>query len=88
MSAPKLFISYSWSNAQHEQWVVELATNIRESGIDVILDKWDLKEGHDAYAFMEQMVSDSAIEKSRLFVTRLTLKKPMVEQVALGRKRK
>lgn len=63
MSAPKLFISYSWSSSQHEQWVIELATTLRESGIDVILDKWDLKEGHDAYAFMEQMVSDPAIEK-------------------------
>ncbi|WP_077278812.1 toll/interleukin-1 receptor domain-containing protein [Thioalkalivibrio denitrificans] len=63
MAAPKLFISYSWSSSEHEQWVIELATNLRESGIDVILDKWDLKEGHDAYAFMEQMVSDPAIGK-------------------------
>jgi hypothetical protein len=63
VSAPKLFISYRWSSSQHEQWVIELATTLRESGIDVILDKWDLKEGHDAYAFMEQMVSDPAIEK-------------------------
>ncbi len=63
MSAPKLFISYSWSNLLHEQWVVELATSLRESGIDVMLDKWDLKEGHDAYAFMEKMVSDPEIEK-------------------------
>ena len=63
MAAPKLFISYSWSNSSHEQWVVELATSLRESGIDVILDKWDLKEGHDAYAFMEKMVSDPEIEK-------------------------
>lgn len=63
MEPPKLFISYSWSNATHEQWVVELATNLRESGIDVILDKWDLKEGHDAYAFMEKMVSDKNIKK-------------------------
>ena len=63
MPAPKLFISYSWSSSQHEQWVIDLATTLRESGIDVILDKWDLKEGHDAYAFMEQMVSDPAIGK-------------------------
>ena len=49
---PKLFISYSWSSPDHEQWVVKLATELRESGIDVILDKWDLKEGHDAHAFM------------------------------------
>lgn len=45
MSAPKLFISYSWSSPEHEQWVVDLAAELRESGVDVILDKWDLKEG-------------------------------------------
>lgn len=63
MSIPKLFISYSWSNATHEQWVVDLATELRESGVDVILDKWDLKEGHDAVAFMEKMVTDPEIKK-------------------------
>jgi hypothetical protein len=63
MTAPKLFISYSWSNATHEQWVVELATELRESGVDVILDKWDLKEGHDSVAFMEKMVTDPEIKK-------------------------
>jgi len=63
MIAPKLFISYSWSNPGHEQWVVDLATELRESGVDVILDKWDLKEGHDAIAFMEQMVTNPEIKK-------------------------
>ncbi len=63
MTAPKLFISYSWSNAEHEQWVIDLASELRESGVDVILDKWDLKEGHDAVAFMEKMVTDPEIKK-------------------------
>ncbi|MES5323620.1 SEFIR domain-containing protein [Alcaligenes phenolicus] len=63
MIAPKLFISYSWSNAEHEQWVINLASELRESGVDVILDKWDLKEGHDAVAFMEKMVTDPDIKK-------------------------
>ena len=63
MTAPKLFISYSWSNAEHEQWVIDLASNLRESGVDVILDKWYLKEGHDAVAFMEKMVTDPDIRK-------------------------
>ncbi len=31
--------------------------------MDVILDKWDLKEGHDAIVFMEKMVSDPAVGK-------------------------
>ena len=63
MTHPKLFISYSWSDPDHEQWVLNLATELRESGVDVILDKWDLKEGHDAVAFMEQMVTNSEIKK-------------------------
>lgn len=63
MSAPRLFISYSWSNPQHEQWVVDLANELVASGIDVVLDKWDLREGHDAIAFMEKMVTDPSISK-------------------------
>jgi len=62
-TAPRLFISYSWSNPTHEQWVVDLATELRSSGVDVILDKWDLREGHDALAFMEKMISDASITK-------------------------
>jgi len=47
----------------HEQWVLDLASELRESGVDVILDKWDLKEGYDAVAFMEKMVTDPEIKK-------------------------
>ena len=61
---PKLFISYSWTSADHEQWVISLATDLRESGIVVILDKRDLKEGHDANAFMEKVATDPEIENS------------------------
>jgi len=63
MENPKVFISYSWSSPQHEQWVINLATELRQAGVDVILDKWDLKEGHDAIAFMEKMVTDPEIKK-------------------------
>jgi len=68
MSAPKLFISYSWSSPEHEQWVLDLATNLQESGVDVIFDKWDLKEGHDAIAFMEKMVTDPKIKKVAMII--------------------
>lgn len=63
MENPKLFISYSWSSPEHEQWVLKLATELRENGIDVILDKWDLKEGQDADVFMEKMVTDESVKK-------------------------
>lgn len=62
-SPPKLFVSYSWSSSEHEQWVLDLATRLVESGVDVLLDKWALKEGHDTFAFMEQMVTDPTVSK-------------------------
>lgn len=68
MSEPKLFISYCWSSPEHEEWVLRLGTELRENGVDVILDKWDLKEGNDANAFMEKMVSDEEIKKVILVI--------------------
>lgn len=63
MTIPKVFISYSWSTPTHEHWVIELAEELMASGINVILDKWDLKPGQDSIVFMEQMVTDSTIDK-------------------------
>lgn len=60
---PKVFISYSWSGPEHEQFVLELATTLRNHGVDAVLDKWDLKPGQDKYVFMEAMVTDSAVSK-------------------------
>ena len=61
--APKVFISYSWSSKEHVQWVLELATNLVENGIDIIIDKWDLPEGEDKYKFMERIVNDKSVDK-------------------------
>jgi hypothetical protein len=63
MSSLKLFMSYSWTTPKHEAWVLGLATALVRSGVDVILDKWDLLPGHDAHAFMEQMVTNPEIGK-------------------------
>lgn len=67
---PKLFISYSWTTEDHEDWVLQLAKAIRENGVDVILDKWHLREGQDTFAFMEKMVSDSEVQKVLLVCDR------------------
>lgn len=60
---PKVFISYRWSSPEHEEWVLLLATSLRQSGVNVILDKWHLSEGQDTLAFMESMVSDPTVQK-------------------------
>jgi hypothetical protein len=74
-TSPKLFVSYSWTSAEHEAWVLRLATDLRESGIDVIFDKWDLKEGNDAHAFMEKMVTDREIKKVILICDKMYVDK-------------
>jgi hypothetical protein len=63
MTAPKLFVSYSWANRDTDQWVLELAKQLKENGVDVILDKWNLSPGQDTYRFMESMVGDTTIRK-------------------------
>jgi hypothetical protein len=60
---PRVFISYSWTTPQHEKWVLELAQRLSSDGVSVVLDKWDLREGQDKHAFMEQMVHDQQITK-------------------------
>jgi len=60
---PKVFISYAWSRQKTQDDVLELAQRLRYDGIDVVLDKWDFKEGHDKYAFMERCVTDENINR-------------------------
>ncbi len=52
-----------------------LVTELRQEGVDVILDKWDLKEGHDVITFMEKMVSDPEIRKVAIICDRLYVEK-------------
>lgn len=62
--SPKTFISYSWTTPEHEEWVLELATRLTSDGVEVILDKWDLREGNDVHRFMERMVhQDDSVDK-------------------------
>ncbi len=60
---PKIFISYSWTNPDHEDWVINIAERLVADGVDVIIDKWNLKEGQDKFNFMETMVKSDDIQK-------------------------
>ena len=58
---PKVFISYAWGSQEYQDRVVALSRDLISDGIDVLLDKWSLKEGHDTYAYMEQSVNNSNV---------------------------
>lgn len=59
MSAPRTFISYSWDDDEHKTWVRELATLLRNDGVDVILDQWHVQPGDQLPAFMERAIRES-----------------------------
>ena len=56
MSVPRVFISYSHDSDQHKLWVLKLATNLQERGVDIYLDQWDVDLGDDLPRFMENIV--------------------------------
>ena len=58
-NVPKVFISYSWDGEAHENWVLKLATKLRDNGIDAILDQWELELGKLIPNFMENSVTKS-----------------------------
>ncbi len=64
---PRVFISYSWTSPDHELRIIKWAERLVGDGVNVVLDKWDLKEGHDKYVFMEQMVAAPDVSKVLIF---------------------
>jgi hypothetical protein len=67
---PKVFISYSWQPPQHQQKVIRLAERLASDSVHVILDVWDLREGQDKNAFMEQMVTNPEVKRVLLVCNR------------------
>ena len=57
----KVFVSYAWDSNEHKQWVAKLATNLRQHGVDAILDQWDVRLGDDLSFFMGSTDQQSSI---------------------------
>lgn len=53
---PIVFISYSWDDEQHKEWVLNLADRLCADGIDALLDRYDLKPGKNLPHFVEQSI--------------------------------
>lgn len=79
VSPPNVFISYSWTSPEYSERVLQLAEHLVRDGVDVILDRWHLKEGQDAYSFMERAVNDAEIKRV------LILCDPLYAEKANGR---
>lgn len=54
-----VFISYSWDNQEHIDWVRELAERLEDDGIEVNLDQWELYPGQPLPQFMETSIREN-----------------------------
>lgn len=75
MTSEKTFISYCWTTPEHETWVLNFAEELVSAGVDIVLDKWELKEGHDLVGFMERMVTDETVKKVIMICDKLYAEK-------------
>lgn len=70
ITAPKVFISYAWTNEEYKRRVISFAKRLVTRGIDVVADFWDLKEGQEKYSYMERCVLDHSISNVLLLCNR------------------
>ena len=54
-----IFLSYSWDNPSHTDWVEKFAFRLKANGLDVIVDRWHLKLGDSIARFMEAAIESS-----------------------------
>ena len=56
---PKVFISYSWDDESHKEWVKNLADVLIDNGVDVVLDQYEVQAGANISYFMEKSLVES-----------------------------
>ena len=58
---PTCFISYAWGVPYHERWVLQLAKDLRNADIDVLLDKWNSPPGSDLVRYIDQILKSEFV---------------------------
>ncbi|MCX2481850.1 toll/interleukin-1 receptor domain-containing protein [Pedobacter sp. MC2016-15] len=56
ISSPNVFISYAWESDEFKEWVLSFSTTLRNNGINVTLDQWEVVPGDRMQYFMEMAV--------------------------------
>lgn len=85
---PKAFISYSWTSLAHQSTVKQWAERLLADGVNVVMDIFDLKEGHDKYAFMEQMVTDPTVTHVLVMCDKAYAEKADARKAGVGTERR
>lgn len=59
VSNPTVFISYSWDDDAHKDWILNLTKRLFDKGINVLLDRMELRPGKNMIHFMESSIPKS-----------------------------
>ncbi|MFT6338479.1 MAG: hypothetical protein ACI86M_003531 [Saprospiraceae bacterium] len=54
-----VFISYSWDSDEHKEWVFGLANKLVDEGVNVLLDRYDLRPGKSLPHFVETSIKNA-----------------------------
>lgn len=54
----RVFVSYSWDNDTHKDWVFQLCQDLRDKGVDAIIDQ-AMRKGKDLLDFMEKGIANA-----------------------------
>ena len=57
----KAFVSYKWESEAHVAWVRKLATDLREMGVETVLDQWDVQYGQSFTTFMQRGINEADV---------------------------
>jgi small GTP-binding protein len=58
---PTCFISYAWGVPEHERWVLQLAKDLRNAGVDVLLDRWHSPPGSNLDLYIDRILSSDFV---------------------------
>ncbi|WP_283392728.1 toll/interleukin-1 receptor domain-containing protein [Photobacterium phosphoreum] len=59
MKKEKVLFSYSWDGDEHQSWVVHIANQLRNSGVDAEVDVFLMRENVNLYRMMVEAVKNS-----------------------------
>ncbi len=82
--SPKAFASYSWTSNEHKELVRSWADRLLSDGVQVVIDVYDLKEGHDKHAFMEKSVRDLSVSHVLMVCDRAYAEKADARAAGVG----
>lgn len=56
---PRVFISYKWESDEHVSWVLRLATDLRNLGVESVLDQWEIRLGDSLSTYMSTKIGQA-----------------------------